>query len=118
MSHLDTSFRGSGHGINSVTTPTSEEDLLSVKSDDSDVDSECFVVISQGSDHGIDSTLFAINSKRTSPVEVAAEAVEDSSASTYASSCDLRGTTPGPPSNVASVSVDPPPPQRDGVVSS
>ena len=28
----------------SATTPTSEEDLLSVKSDDSDADSECFVV--------------------------------------------------------------------------
>ncbi len=30
-----------------ATSPTSEEDLLSVKSDDSDADSDCFVVINQ-----------------------------------------------------------------------
>jgi hypothetical protein len=44
MASLDSSLRGSVVSAASATTPTSEEDLLSVKSDDSDADSECFVV--------------------------------------------------------------------------
>ena len=60
-----------------VATPTSEEDLLSVRSDDSDADSECFVVINQATDEMRDNTLFTINSKRASPVEVAYEAMEE-----------------------------------------
>ena len=44
MASLDSSLRGSVVSAASATTPTSEEDLLSVKSDDSDADSECFLV--------------------------------------------------------------------------
>merc|ERR1712018_983217 len=112
MTQLDASIRGSP--VNSATTPTSEEDLLSVKSDDSDADSEAFVMINQvAEDSARDNTLFAITSKRASPVEVAAEAVEESAAPViYASSSDLKNnqtTTPKSSSIIASVA--PPPPQ-------
>lgn len=108
MAQLDNSIRGSGLTNATVTTPTSEEDLLSVKSDDSDADSECFVVINQSVDDlARDNALFAINSKRASPVEIAAEAVEDV-ASTF-SSLDLGGQP------TKSASIDPP--NKEGVVS-
>ena len=63
------------------TTPTQsvpEDDAMSFRSDDSG-DSECFVVINQQAvaEDTVDSTLFAIHSKRASPVEVASEAAED-----------------------------------------
>ena len=85
-----------------------------MKSDDSDADSEAFVMINQvAEDSARDNTLFAITSKRASPVEVAAEAVEESAAPViYASSSDLKNnqtTTPKSSSNIASVA--PPPPQ-------
>lgn len=62
--------------------------MLSVKSDDSDADSECFVVINQAVHDDLARDLFAINSKRASPVEIASEAVEDVAASV---SFDLVG---------------------------
>ena len=99
-----------------MATPTSEEDLLSVRSDDSDADSECFVVINQSvDDHGRDNTLFTINSKRASPVEVACEAVEElpstiQIASSHSSSQDLSNK---PAQNVPTVE---PQVSREGVV--
>ena len=118
MAQLDTSISRATPTLKggTVATPTSEEDLLSVRSDDSDADSECFVVINQASDDTArDNTLFAINSKRASPVEVAAEAVEELPASIHCSSQDLR------PSGAASVASNVPTvePQvsREGVVS-
>lgn len=114
MAQLDSSIRGGA----AVTTPTSEEDLLSVKSDDSDADSECFVVINQAvDDHTRDNTLFTINSKRGSPVEVAAEAMEEVILSSV-SAQDLSSKSPsvslGP---MATTPVAPEPRVRDGIVS-
>ena len=122
MASLDTSMRSTPtlKGGN-IATPTSEEDLLSVRSDDSDADSECFVVINQSvDDHGRDNTLFTINSKRGSPVEVACEAVEElpstiQMASSHSSSQDLshrpaQTTTTNVPNVEPQVS-------REGVVS-
>ncbi len=126
MAQLD-SIRGGVAG--SATTPTSEEDLLSVKSDDSDADSDCFVVINQAvDDHTRDNTLFAINSKRSSPVEVASEAVEDIATIQWLSSNDvslagLSAPAPvaaavavSPMASVAASAVNNEPPCRDGVV--
>lgn len=116
MAQLDNSIRGGAAAA--VTTPTSEEDLLSVKSDDSDADSECFVVINQAvDDHTRDNTLFAINSKRGSPdVEVAAEAMEEVILSSV-SAQDLSSKSPsvslGP---MATTPVVPEPRVRDGIV--
>ena len=74
-------------------------------------------------DSARDNTLFAITSKRASPVEVAAEAVEESAAPViYASSSDLKNSsTPKSSSNIASVAPPPlqiPPPiaKEEGVV--
>lgn len=134
MAHLDSSFRSSGTApgvlaaaAGAPTTPTSasDDDLLSVKSDDSDADSECFVVINQAdSDSGrdsMDATLFAINSKRTSPVEMAAEVTEDLA---FSSNNDLSSSSSNTPAAVAAPPAQQPPSQnnaenhkRDGVIS-
>ena len=89
MSQLDTSIRGSPSS--SQQSLVDNDDSLSCKSDDSG-DSEAFVVINRGAggpnsllgglDDSVDATLFAINSKVTSPiefgsVEFAAEVHED-----------------------------------------
>lgn len=114
MASLDSSMRTTTPTLKSsnVATPTSEEDLLSVRSDDSDADSECFVVINQATDEMRDNNLFTINSKRTSPVEVAYEAIEELPASIQSKA----------PTQVASNPVLPPVDQsqsqvpREGVV--
>ena len=67
-------------------------------------------------DHTRDNMLFAINSKRASPVEVASEAMEETGAANYASSTDLsRGGEAS--AAAAAPAVAPEPQTRDGVVS-
>jgi len=58
-----------------TTASVPEDDAASFRSDDSG-DSEAFVVINQAqAEDSVDSTLFAIHSKRASPVEMASEAL-------------------------------------------
>ena len=98
------------------TTPTQsvpEDDAMSFRSDDSG-DSECFVVINQQAvaEDTVDSTLFAIHSKRASPVEVASEAAEDDQLRSLALSNAASSTAP-PPLRVPSANQA----NREGVVS-
>ena len=116
MVQLDNSIRGT------ATTPTSENEAESeaVKSDDSDADSESFVVINQAvlpDDVTRDTALFAINSKRASPVEVATEAFEE--ANDALTSFDIKVDVTAPPSEPVSLTGVPQetPPPREGVVS-
>ena len=62
-------------------------------------------------DHTIDNTLFAINSKRASPVEIASEAIEDVGAM-----CDLKSGGSGTPSAATPSATLPEPMTRDGIV--
>ena len=114
MASLDSSMRTTTPNLKSsnVATPTSEEDLLSVRSDDSDADSECFVVINQATDEMRDNTLFTINSKRASPVEVAYEAIEELPASIQSKPSQVANPLP----TAAPQSVDQSGTPREGVV--
>ena len=92
--------------------------FFSVKSDDSDADSDYFVVInSQTEDAARDNHLFAITSKRTSPVlEYAAEATEEVAASTFVVPSSDLGIKSSASSSANVAMVSPPKEEDNGVV--
>ena len=91
--------------------------VFSVKSDDSDADSDYFVVInSQTEDAARDNHLFAITSKRTSPVEYAAEATEEVAASTFVVPSSDLGIKSSASSSANVAMVSPPKEEDNGVV--
>lgn len=91
--------------------------FFSVKSDDSD-NSDYFVVInSQTEDAARDNHLFAITSKRTSPVlEYAAEATEEVAASTFVVPSSDLGIKSSASSSANVAMVSPPKEEDNGVV--